>query len=83
MKKLVFECTIDILDYSVGIKIYEDGGRYSFAQSLYLQEKEDLMGVYKPGDGSVDKDLDGLLYKINILKNRYTEIVKTEVNPNF
>lgn len=79
----LFECTIDILGIAVGIKIYEDAGIYSFTQSLYLQDITDLMDVYKPGDGAVDKDLDGVLYKINILKNRYTGIVKTEVNPNF
>ena len=66
----LFECTIDILGIAVGIKIYEDSGIYSFTQSLYLQDITDLMDVYKPGDGAVDKDLDGVLYKINILKNR-------------
>ena len=81
--KQLFECTIDILGTSVGIKIYEDAGIYSFTQSLYLQDENDSMGVYKPGHGALSKDLEGLLYCINLLINRYTKITKTEANPSF
>lgn len=81
--KLLFECTIDILGIAVDIKIYEDAGNYSFTQSYYLQDETDLLDVYKPGDGAVDDDLEGLLYKINLLKKHYRRIVKTETNPNF
>lgn len=81
--KQLFECTIDILGTSVCIKIYEDAGIYSFTQSLYLQDENDSMGVYKPGDGRVDANLEGLFYKINLLKKRYSKIIKTEVNPSF
>ena len=79
----LFECTIDILGIAVGIKIYEDSGIYSFTQSHYIQDETDLLDVYKPGDGAVDDDLEGLLYKINLLKKHYRRIVKTETNPNF
>lgn len=83
MNEPIFECIIDILGIAVNIKIYEDAGIYSFTQSQYLQDETDLLDVYKPGDGAVDNDLEGLLYKINLLKKHYRRIVKTETNPNF
>ena len=85
MNELVFECTIDILGNSIGIKIYreESSGYYSFTQSHYLQDKTDLAGVYKPGHGSVDTTLEGLIFCINLFKKRYSEIIKIEPNPSF
>lgn len=66
--KLLFECTIDILGIAVDIKIYEDAGNYSFTQSYYLQDETDLLDVYKPGDGAVDDDLEGLAPSIILCK---------------
>ena len=81
--KLLFECVIDVPGFEVGIKIYEDAGVYSFTQSIYLQDKTDLAGVYKPGHGAVDTTLEGLIGKINLFKKHYSEIIKIEPNPSF
>lgn len=85
INELVFECTIDILGNSIGIKIYreESSGYYSFTQSHYLQDKTDLVGVYKPDHGAKDTTLEGLIYCINLFKNRYSKITKIEPNPLF
>lgn len=85
MNELVFECTIDILGNSIGIKIYreESSGYYSFTQSHYLQDKTDLAGLYKPDHGAKDTTLEGLIGKINLFKNRHSKIIKIEPNPSF
>jgi hypothetical protein len=85
-KTLLFEGFIDILGNQVGIKIYkeEDGEyvMYSFTQSVYLQNEGEI-APYHPGSGSMSDSLDGILNKINIYKNRFRKVVKTETNPNF
>ena len=84
--KLLFDGFIDILDKRVGIKIYkeEDEGHitFSFSQSHYLQDKNDMM-PYHPGSGGIDGTLEGLLNKINGYKQRFHKVVKTEDNPDF
>ncbi len=83
---LLFDGFIDILDKRVGIKIYKevDEGHitFSFSQSLYMQDKNDMM-PYHPGSGGIDGTLEGLLNKIKIYKQRFCKVVKTEDNPDF
>lgn len=81
-EKLLFECFIDILGHNVGVKIYMDEDIYSFTLSDYFQD-ESQMDVYRPGSGSLDGSLDGLLFKINAYKNQICKIVKIEHNDSF
>lgn len=82
-EKLLFECSIDILEHNVGVKIYkDDDGIYSFTLSDYFQN--DCQGdVYEPGSGSLSDSLEGLLFKINLYKNQVHKIVKIEHNNSF
>jgi len=82
-QKLLLECSIDILEHSVGVKIYKNGDNvYSFELSDYFQD-ESQGSVYCPGDGSVDWSLEGLLFKLNMYKNQVRKIAKIEHNNSF
>lgn len=82
MSQQLLECSIDILGESVGVKIFKNEENYTFELSKYLQNK-DQMGPYKPGSGAVDLDLDGLLRKLDIFQKSYTNIIGSEINPNY
>ena len=82
-QQLLLECSIDILEHSVGVKIYKnDDNVYSFELSDYFQD-ESQMSVYRPGGGSLDGSLEGLLSKLNRYKNQVRKIVKIEHNDLF
>ncbi len=87
-KKLLLNCTIQVQDESIDIKIFknedEDGFvNYTFTQSHFLQD-ENHAAPYRPGSGAVDTTLEGLLYKIeNVYKNQFRVIINKVVNPDF
>ena len=83
-KKLLFECSIDILGNNVGVKIYkdEDKDNFSFELSKYFQD-ESQSNVYKPGSGAFSDSLEGLLFKINLYKNQVHKIINVEQNHSF
>jgi len=84
--RLLLQCSISVLGELVELKIYEnnDDGfiTYTFSQSHYLQDEND-MNPYRPGSGAVDTTIKGLLFKIDLYKNRFKKIIKKEVNTSF
>jgi len=87
-KKLLFICTIQVLNESIDIKIFknedEDGFvNYTFTQSHFLQD-ESHGEPYRPGSGAIDTDLEHLLFKIeNVYKAQFHNIIGKVVNPDF
>ena len=80
-KILLIEFNINILGKDIGVKIFKDNN-YTYELSEFLKNEDD-MDVYKPGSASIDKDLEGLLAKLNFYKNRFSKIIKSESNPNY
>jgi|GEM_PF-1448568 hypothetical protein len=82
MRDLLAEYYISILGKNIGIRIYKDGDRYEFEPSEFLQESGN-MNVYKPGSGGYAHSLGEILDKIEFFRNSYTNIVRSEPNPNY
>ena len=87
-RTLLLTCSIQVLDESIGIKIFknedEDGFvNYTFTQSHFLQD-ESHGAPYRPGSGAIAPDLEHLLYRIeNVYKQQFRKIVNKVVNPDY
>ncbi|WP_288244982.1 hypothetical protein [uncultured Chryseobacterium sp.] len=79
-KQLLLECSINIAGQDFGLKIFKDD-YFTFELSEYLQDANDA-DVYRVGSNK-DSDLESLLRKLNIFKQRYTNIIRTEINPHY
>lgn len=79
-KQLLLECSINIAGKDFGLKIFKDD-YFTFELSEYLQNEDD-MDLYRVGSNK-DGDLEGLLRKLNLFRNRYTNIIHTESNPHY
>ena len=86
MRRILFQCSIDVLGEKIDIKIIEDIDNgfktYCFTQSVYLQN-ENTIAAYKPGSGAIDITLEGLLFKIESYRKQFTKIIGKEINLDF